>query len=87
MKLKTQFNLRLTPEEFKAIQAMAALSGNSMNSFIIAKCLESTAGQAKRVISGKQLTEAKEIEPQDAIQGAEKVKPWSGGYGKAISSK
>ena len=86
MKLTTQFNLRMSPEEFKTIQSMAAKTGQSMNAYIISKCLETPIKQAKPPVSKPQ-TEAKEIEPQDAIQGAEKVKPWSGGYGKAISSK
>ena len=58
MKLKTQFNLRLTPEEFKAIQAVAAKTGQSMNAYIIGKCLETPAKQAKTPVSKPQ-TEAK----------------------------
>ena len=78
--------MRMSPEEFRTIQVMAAKTGQSMNAYIIGKCLETPTKQAKPPISKPQ-TEAKEIEPQDTIQGAEKVKPWSGGYDKAISSK
>ena len=68
--------MRMSPEEFKAIQAMAASSGLSMNAFIVARCLDAPAKPDKAKAQGQKSTASKAELPA-----------WSGGYGKAISSK
>ena len=86
MKLTTQFNLRMSPEEFKAIQAMAAISGLSMNAFIIAKCLDAPAKQAKPATREPQ-SEGKPEGSKEPQKPAKQTTDWSGGYGKTLSSK
>ena len=88
MKFTAQFSLRLSPDEFKTIQEMAALSGKSMNAFIIGRCLESPAKQVKQAIPGKMHDKPEGAkEPQTIANKLEQAQAWSGGYGKAISSK
>ena len=41
MELKTQFNLRLSPEQFNRIKKAAKESGQSMNAYILSRCTES----------------------------------------------
>ena len=95
MKSTTQFNLRMSPDEFRAIQAIAARTGQSMNAYIIAKCLETPAKQAKTAIEEPQSEGKPEgsKEPQNeglshALQvSVKQAAEWSGGYGKTLSSK
>ena len=85
----------MSPEDFQAIQAIAAQTGQSMNAYIIAKCLETPAKQAKPADREPQSEGKPEgsKEPQtDKLSQAPQISvkraaAWSGGYGKAISSK
>ena len=79
MKLTTQFNLRMSPEEFKAIRAMAASSGISMNAFIIAKCLDVPAKPDKAI---KEPTSGAKAQERQSTAKIEQAPVWSGGYGK-----
>ena len=86
MKSTTQFNLRMSPDEFRAIQAIAARTGQSMNAYIIAKCLETPAKQAKPAI-GEPQSEGNPEGSKEPQKPAKQNADWSGGYGKTLSSK
>ena len=86
MKSTTQFNLRMSPDEFRAIQAIAAQTGQSMNAYIIAKCLDAPAKQAKTAIEEPQ-SEDKPEGSKEPQKPAKQNADWSGGYGKTLSSK
>ena len=85
MKSTTQFNLRMSPDEFRAIQAIAAQTGQSMNAYILAKCLDAPAKQAKTFEEPQ--SEGKPEGSKEPQKPAKQNADWSGGYGKTLSSK
>ena len=86
MKSTTQFNLRMSPDEFTAIQAIAARTGQSMNAYILARCLDVPAKQVKTAIEEPQ-SEGKPEGSKEPQKPAKQTTDWSGGYGKTLSSK
>jgi uncharacterized protein (DUF1778 family) len=98
MKVKTQFNLSLSPDELTTIKNLALKAGKSVNRYVIDSALK----VAKPV---ERITEVETVKPAQSIEKPKKVekqaikpvktkieakpieKPWTGGYSKQDSAK
>lgn len=84
MKVTTQFNLSLSPEELTQIKDLAKQAGKSANRFIIDSALNSI----------KPVEHVQELKTVQAIQTtkeqqkpAKQAKTWSSGYSKQDSAR